>query len=82
MIRNQDIRIQLGEFNIVHEICNCEKQWTGHAMRIPPYRLTKQALFYKPDGTRNLERPRTLWSDQLSPAITKISVGKELGSNP
>ncbi|PSN57768.1 hypothetical protein C0J52_07282 [Blattella germanica] len=49
-VRNQDVRTQ--------------KQWKEHVMRMPPCRLPKLAMFYKPDGTRDLGRPRRRWSDQ------------------
>ena len=63
-VRNQDVRTQLGVENIVEEICNYQKQWKEHVMRMPPCRLPKLAMFYKPDGTRDLGRPRRRWSDQ------------------
>ena len=42
-----------------------QEKWLQHVQRMDTNRLTKQALQYKPNGRRNIERPRKRWRDQL-----------------
>ena len=54
-----------GAQNIVKEIKQYQEKWLQHVKRMDTNRLPKQALQYKPNGRRNIGRPRKRWRDQL-----------------
>jgi len=63
--KNQSIRGKTGAQNIVKEIKHYQKKWLQHVQRIDTNRLPKQALKYRPEGRRNIGRPKKRWRDQL-----------------
>ena len=63
--KNQCIRQETGAQNIVQEIKQYQEKWFKHVQRMDTNRLPKQALQYKPNGRRNIGRPRKRWRDQL-----------------
>ena len=63
--KNQCIRQKTGSQNIVQEIKQYQEKWLKHVQRMDTNRLPKQALKYKPNGRRNIGRPRKRWKDQL-----------------
>jgi len=46
---------------------NINKKWLQRVQRMDTNRLPKQALQYKPEGRRNVGRPRKRRRDQLYP---------------
>ena len=52
-----------GAQNIVQEIKQYQEKWLQHVQRMDTNRLPKQALQYKPNGRRNIGRPRKRWRD-------------------
>ena len=63
--KDQYIREKTGAQNIVEEIKHCQKKWLQHAQRMDTNRLPRQALKYRPEGRRNIGRPKKRWRDQL-----------------
>jgi hypothetical protein len=65
--KNQCIREETGAQNIVKEIKQYQKKWLQHVQRKDTKRIPKQALQYtcRPNGRRNIGRPRNRWRDQL-----------------
>ena len=63
--KNQSIGQKTGAQNTVQEIKQYQKKWLKHVQRMDTNRLPKQALQYKPNGRRNIGRPRKRWRDQL-----------------
>ena len=63
--KNQCIRQKTEAQNIVKEIKQYQEKWLQHVQRMDTNRLPKQALQYKPNGRRNVGRPRKSWRDQL-----------------
>ena len=63
--KNQCVRQKTGAQNIVHGIKQYQGKWLKHVQRMDTNRLPKQALKYKPNGRRNIGRPRKRWRDQL-----------------
>jgi hypothetical protein len=51
--------------NILKEIEQYQQKWLKHAQRMDKNRLPRQALHYRPNGQRNIGRPRKRWADQL-----------------
>jgi len=54
-----------GEYCVVKEIKQYQKNWLQHVQRMDTNRLPKQALQYKPKGRRDIGRTRKRWRDQL-----------------
>ena len=63
--KNQCIRQKTGAQNIVKEIKQYQEKWLQHVQRMDTCRIPEQALQYKPNGRRNIGRPRKRWRDQL-----------------
>ena len=63
--KNQCIRQKTGAQDIVQEIKQYQEKWLQNVQRMDTNRLPKQALQYKPNGRRNIGRPRKRWRDQL-----------------
>ena len=64
--KNQCIRgKRTGAQNIVKEIKQYQKKWLQHVQRMDTNRLPRQALKYRPEGRRNIGRPKKRWRDQL-----------------
>ena len=63
--KNQCIRQKTVAQNIVKEMKQYQGKWLQHVQRMDTNRLPKQALQYKPNGRRNIGRPRKRWRDQL-----------------
>jgi hypothetical protein len=53
-MRIEDIRRQLGVVNIAQQIEDNNNRWKGYVIRTSPRRYPRQALFYNPDGKRDL----------------------------
>jgi len=63
--KNISIRKKTGVQNIVQEIEQYQQKWLQHVQRMDKNRLPRQALYYRPNGQRNIGRPRKRWADQL-----------------
>ena len=63
--KNQCIREKTRAQNIVKEIKQYQKKWLQLIQGMDTNRIPKQALQYKPEGRRNIGRPRKRWRDQL-----------------
>ena len=63
--KNISIRKKTGVQNIVKEIEQYQQKWLQHVQRMDKNRLPRQALYYRPNGQRNIGRPRKRWADQL-----------------
>jgi len=63
--RDQCIREKTGAQNIVKEIKQYQEKWLQHVQRMDTNRLPRQALKYRPEGRRNIGRPKKRRRDQL-----------------
>jgi len=63
--KNKCIRGKTGAQNIVKEIKQYQEKWLKHVQGTDTNRIPKEALQYKPNGRRNIRRPRKRWRDQL-----------------
>ncbi|KAJ4439494.1 hypothetical protein ANN_07618 [Periplaneta americana] len=59
--RNDDIRNELNLLPIIDKIKEYRIRWSNHLRRMDKERIPKQVLDYKPQGRRNIGRPRTRW---------------------
>jgi hypothetical protein len=60
--KNQSIREKLGIQNIVKEIKQYQQKWLQYAQKMDTNTIPTQ---YRPEGRRNIGRPRKRWKDQL-----------------
>ena len=65
-VSNNDIRNSLEIFNLNERIIDNKERWHAHIQRMDPDRLTKKLLNYRPQGYRDVGRPRIRWKDTLS----------------
>jgi hypothetical protein len=63
--KNRCIREKAGAQNIVQEIKQYQKKWLQHVQKMDTNRIPRQALIYRPEGRRNVRRPKKRWRDQL-----------------
>ena len=63
--KSQCIRKKMGAQNIVKEIKQYQKKWLQHVQSMDRNRLPRQALQCRPEGRRNIGRPKKRWRDQL-----------------
>jgi hypothetical protein len=63
--KNQCIGEKTGAQNIVEEIKQYQKKWLQQIQRMDRNRLPRQALKYRPEGRRNIGRPKKRWRDQI-----------------
>jgi len=63
--KNQCIREETGAQNIVKEIKQYQKKWLQHVQKMGRNRLPRQALKNRPEGRRNIGRPKKRWMNQL-----------------
>jgi len=63
--KHQCIREKTGAQNIVKEIKQYQEKWLQHIQRVDTNKIPKQTLQYKPNGRRQIERPRKRWRDQF-----------------
>jgi hypothetical protein len=63
--KNQCIRGKTGAQNIVQEIKQYQKKWLKHVQMMDTNRIPRQALRYRSEGRRYVERPKKRWRDQL-----------------
>jgi hypothetical protein len=62
--KNQSIRKKTEAQNIVKEITQYQHKWLQRVKRMGTNRLPKQVLRYRPEGRRNLGRPKKRWTDR------------------
>ena len=58
-ISNNSLYQKTGSRSIVQEIQERRFRWLGHVLRMPPERITKNALRWTPPGKRRPGRPKT-----------------------
>jgi ATP-dependent Lon protease len=63
--KNQSIREKIGKQNIVQDVKQYQKKWLQHVQRMDTNRMPRQALRYRPEGRRNVGRPKKRWRDQI-----------------
>ncbi|PSN42255.1 hypothetical protein C0J52_20422 [Blattella germanica] len=64
--RKADIRTKLNMTPILDTIKKYRNNWHGRVLRMPYNRLPQRIFHYRPDGRREIGRPRKRWKDQLS----------------
>ncbi|PSN56618.1 hypothetical protein C0J52_11288 [Blattella germanica] len=60
-------RTKLNMTPILDAIKNYRNNCHAHVLRMPYNRLPQRIFHYRPDGRRDIGRPRKRWKDQFSP---------------
>ena len=60
-ISEEQVRERSGQKTVIETIRYQRWHWYGHVLRMPEYRLPKQALNWTPEGSRRVGRPKDTW---------------------
>ena len=69
MIRNTNIRAELGVEPLLQTVERSRLRWYGHVMRMTEDRHAKKYLSWKPTGKRPVGRPRKRWMEGVDKAL-------------
>jgi len=78
-INNEDLWQKTNQRPTDAEIMMRRWRWIGHTLRKPFTNLTRQALFWNPQGKRKRGRPRNSWRRDLEADIKRLGREKEKG---
>ena len=70
-ITNEELWEKTGQQPVEQEIRQRRWRWVGHTLRKPRESITRQALFWNPQGKRGRGRPKNTWRRDLETEITK-----------
>ena len=62
--RNNEIRQELEIETLNDTLTNYRTNWRQHVLRMEEHRIPKAAFNYRPQGRRNIGRPRKRWTQQ------------------
>ena len=63
--RNEDIRKELHVYNLNERLKENKNNWYEHLRRMDETRIAKRMFNYRPQGRRNVGRPRRRWTDDI-----------------
>jgi hypothetical protein len=63
--KNQCIRGKNGNTEHTKGNKTVPEKWLQHVQRMDTNRIPRQALRYRPEGRKNVGRPKKRWKDQL-----------------
>jgi hypothetical protein len=66
--------------NIIRVIKSRRMRWAGHAADLAEMRGVYRVLVGKPEGKRQLERPRPRWEDNIKMDLQEVGCGAWTGS--
>ena len=73
-ISNEDLWAKTQEDRMMVQIRRKKWKWIGHTLRKPHSSVTKQALFWNPQGKRNRGRPRNNWRRSAEQELRQIGL--------
>ena len=73
-ISNEDLWAKTQEDRIKIQIRRKKWKWIGHTLRKPHNSITKQALFWNPQGKRNRGRPKNNWRRSAEQELRQIGL--------
>ncbi|PSN47004.1 hypothetical protein C0J52_15326 [Blattella germanica] len=70
-LTSNQLRIEAAKMKLFRPLAdgikNYRNNWHAHVLRMPYNRMPQRIFHYRPDGRRDIGRPRKRWKDQLSP---------------
>ena len=73
-ISNEDLLAKTQEEKRTTQIRRKKWRWIGHTLRKPHNNITKQALFWNPQGKRNRGRPKNNWRRSAEQELRQIGL--------
>ena len=73
-ITNEELWERTGQQPIEQEIQKRKWRWLGHTLRKPRESITRQVLYWNPQGKREKGRPRNTWRRELETEIKKTNM--------
>jgi hypothetical protein len=77
-LHNKELYAVYSSPNIIQVIKSSRLRWAGHVARMPERRGAYSALVRKPEGRRQLERPRRRWEDNIKMDLREVGWGHGL----
>ena len=74
-LHNEELNILYCPPNIVRVIKSRRMRWAGHAARMGEGRGVYRVLVGKPEGKRQLRRPRLRWEDNIKMDLQEVGCG-------
>ena len=70
MVSEEELRRRTGQQSVIEKIRTSRWRWFGHVLRMPDDRLPKQALHWRPAGSRRVGRPKDTWQRTIQRDMT------------
>jgi len=74
-LHNEELNDLYSSPNIVRVIKSRRMRWVGHVARMGEERGVYSFLVWKPEGRRQLERPRRRWVDNIRTDLQEVRCG-------
>ena len=74
-LHNEELNDLYSSPNIVRVIKSRRMRWAGHVARMGEERGAYRVLMGKPEGKRQLERPRRRWVDNIKMDVQEVGCG-------
>jgi hypothetical protein len=76
-LHNEELNGLYSSPNIIRVIKSRRLRWAGHVARMGEERGAYRILFGRPEGRRQLERPRTRWEDNIKMDVPDVGWGMD-----
>jgi hypothetical protein len=64
-LHNEELHVLYSSPNIIRQMKSRRMRWAGHVARMGEERKVYKVLLGKPEGKRQLVRPRRRWKDEI-----------------
>ena len=76
-LHNEELRDFYSLPNIVRVVKSRRMRWAGHVARMGEDRVVHRGLVGKPEGKRQLGRPRCRWEDNIKMDLREVGGGED-----
>ena len=73
-ITNKEVRNRAGQENIITEIRKRRWKWLGHVLRKDPDDISREAVFWTPQGKRKKGRPKITWRRTMQMELNEAKI--------
>jgi hypothetical protein len=74
-LHNEELHNLYSSPDIIRQIESKRMRWAGHVARVEEERKLYKVLMGKPEGKRQLGRPRRRWEDGIGMDVREIGLG-------
>ena len=64
MVSEEELKARTRQKSVIERLRMCCWRWYGHIQRIPQKRIPKEALYWRPAGSRRVGRPKDTWRNE------------------